>query len=154
MTVGRPKKFAEPSSPVTVTLPHRILHQLKALNSDRGKAIVKCVEAFPEIALDDKKRVEVVKLSEKAGLIVIGPCKYLANIPWLRLIEITPSRYLLSIPTGTDVASLEVALIDLIENLPADEYSDKSMLEELRQCISHYRRKEELTKGEILFVAI
>ena len=154
MTAGRPTKFAEPSSPVTVTLPHRILHKLKALNSDRGKAIVKCVEAFPEIISDDRKRVEVVKLSEKAGLIVIDPCKYLANIPWLRLIEISPLRYLLSIPSGTDVASLEVALMDVIENLPADEYSDKSLLEELRQCISHYRRKEELSKGELLFVTL
>jgi len=154
MTAGRPKKFAEPSSPVTVTIPHRILRKLKELDSDWGKAIVKCVEAFPEIALDDKKKVEVVKLSEKAGLIVIGPCKYLANIPWLRLLEISPVRYLISIPIGTDVASLEVALMDLIENLPVGESSDKSLLDEFRQCISHYRRTEELTKGEILFVAI
>jgi len=154
MTAGRPAKFAEPSSPVTVTLPHRILRHLEELDSDRGKAIVKCVEALAEAALSDRKKVEVVKISDNAGLIVIGPCKSLAEIPWLRLVEIAPARFLLSIPTGTAVSSLEVAIMDLIEHLPVGESSERSLLEELRRRIAHHRRQKEVTKGEILFVDI
>lgn len=153
MTAGRPPKFDEPSSPVTVTLPLRILRRLEELDSDRGKAIVKCVEAIAGTSLTEK-RVEVVKISESVGLIVISPCRCLAKIPWLRLIEIAPARFLISIPTGTDVALLEVALMDLLENLPADEVSEKSLLEELRRLLSHHRRQQEVTKGEILFVDI
>ena len=43
---GRPAKFAEPSRPVTVTLPERILDLLAAVDSDRAQAIVKTVEAI------------------------------------------------------------------------------------------------------------
>lgn len=153
MTAGRPPKFDEPSSPITVTLPLRILRQLEELDSDRGKAIVKCVEAIAEAVLG-AKRVEVVKISEGAGLIVIGPCRSLAKIPWLRLIEIAPTRFVISIPTGTDVASLEVVIMDLLENLPADESYEKDLLEELRRLLSHHRRQQEVTKGEILFIDI
>jgi hypothetical protein len=151
---GRPPKFAEPSSPITVTLPRRILEKLEELDSDRGKAIVKCVDAVAGTILANEKKIEVVKMSENVGLIVIGPCRCLANIPWLRLIEISPARFLLSIPPGTAMASLEVAIIDLLEHLPADEVAEKVLLEELRRLLSHHRRQEEMTKGEILFIDI
>ena len=36
---GRPAKFAEPSRPVTVTLPERVLQLLAAVDADRAKAI-------------------------------------------------------------------------------------------------------------------
>lgn len=153
MTAGRPPKYDEPCSPVTVTLPLRILHQLEELDRDRGKAIVKCVEAIAGSILGEKK-VEVVKISEGTGLIVIGPCRSLAKIPWLRLIEIAPTRFMISIPTGTEVASLEVAIMDLLENLPANEMYEKLLMEELRRLLSHHRRQQEVTKGEILFVGI
>src|SRR5690606_34115626 len=41
--VGRPPKFREPSGPVTVTLPNRTLAQLRRIDADRAKAIVKAV---------------------------------------------------------------------------------------------------------------
>jgi hypothetical protein len=154
VTAGRPPKFAEPSSPVTLTLPHRILRQLEMLDGDRGKAIVKCVEALTATALTEGKRVEIVKISDNSGLIVIGPCKSLAEIDWLRLVEIAPARFLLSLPSGTDVSSLEVAIMDVIEHLPAGESSERKLLEELRSLIAHHRRLKEVTKGEILFVEI
>ena len=152
MTAGRPPKFDEPSIPITVTLPFRILQQLEKVDSDRGKAIVKCVEGFAEKNLSDEKRVEIIKISEEAGLIVIGRCRCLESISWLRLVEIAPARFLLSILPGTDVALLEVAIMDLIENQAANDEYEKGLLEELRRCISHHRRQEIVTKGEILFV--
>ena len=152
MPAGRNPKFDEPSGPITITLPFRILRQLEQVDSDRGKAIVKCVEGIVATSLSDEKRVEIVKISERTGLIVISHCRALANIPWLRLVEIAPNRFLLSITPGTDVASLEVAIMDLIEHEVADDDHEKSLLEELRRCISHHRRQEEVTKGEILFI--
>jgi hypothetical protein len=153
-TAGRPPKFDEPSSPVTVTLPLRTLEKLEELDSDRGKAIVKCVDAIAGMASADEQKIEVVKMSEKVGIIVVGPCRYLMNIPWLRLIEISPGRFLLSVPPGTAVTTLEMAIIDILENLPADELAERGVLEELRRLLSHHRRQDEMTKGEILFVEI
>jgi hypothetical protein len=152
MKLGRPAKFAEPSNPVTVTLPHRILRQLEALDSDRGKAIVKCVEEITASRLSSEKNVEIVKISENTGLIVIRHCRCLESIPWLRLVEIAPNRFLLSIQPGTNITSLEVAIVDLIEHETAGDDNDRCLLEELRQCITYHRRKDEITKGEILFI--
>jgi hypothetical protein len=81
------------------TFPHRILRQLEMLDSDRGKAIVKCVWALTATAL-----------TEGEG------------------IEITPARFLLSLPSSTDVSSLEVAIMDVIEHLPMGECSERKLL--------------------------
>ena len=151
MTVGRPPKFDEPSSPVTVTLPSRILQQLMELDGDRGKAIVKCVEGFSRKKLS-KKKVEIVKISENRGLIIIGRCRCLESLPWLRMVEIAPARFLLSFLPGTDVTSLEVAIMDLLEHNSVDDEYERGLLEELRLCIARHRRQEMVTKGEILFV--
>lgn len=150
---GRPPKFNEESSPITVTLPHRTVRQLESVNVDRAKAIVKCVDSMIGSAWTDEKRVEVVQISEDTGLIVIGPCQSLEKILWLKLIEIAPCRFLLAVPTGTAVESLEVAIMDLIEGLSLDEISEKNLLTDLRQKLSHNRRQERVSKGEILFIS-
>ena len=43
---GRPAKFAEPSRPITVTLPERVLNLLAAVDPDRAKAITRLVDAL------------------------------------------------------------------------------------------------------------
>lgn len=149
---GRPPKFNEESSPITVTLPRRIVQKLEAIDLDRAKAIVKCVDHSTHDAWPDKKRVEVVDIEKGVGLIVVGSSQSLKSIPWLRLIEIAPHRFLLAVPTGTAIESLEVAIVDLIENLPEDQIDEKILLMDLRQKISHHRRKEGVSKGEILYI--
>jgi hypothetical protein len=150
---GRPPKFNEERSPITVTLPLRILQKLKTIDPDRAKAIVKCVDTVVQQLWTDEQRVEVVEIEKGAGLLVVGPSQRLRSIPWLKLIEITPFRYLLAVPTGTAIDSLEIAIIDLIEHLPENDIAEKSLLMDLRQKISHHRRKEGLTKGEILYIS-
>jgi hypothetical protein len=149
---GRPPKFNEESSPITVTLPRRIVQKLEAIDLDRAKAIVKCVDRMIHHAWPDKKRVEVVDIEKGTGLMVVGPSQSLKSIPWLRLIEIAPFRFLLAVPTGTAIESLEIAIMDLIEKLPEDEIAEKALLTDLRQKISHHRRKEGVSKGEILYI--
>jgi hypothetical protein len=149
---GRPPKFNEESSPITVTLPRRIVQKLEVIDRDRAKAIVKCVDRMIHQAWPDEKRVEVVEIEKGTGLIVVGLSQGLKNIPWLRLIEIAPFRFLMALPTGTAIESLEIAVMDLIEHLPEDEITERTLLIDLRQKISHHRRKEGVTKGEILYI--
>lgn len=149
---GRPPKFREESGPITVTLPRRIVQKLETIDSDRAKAIVKCVENTIKSAWPDEKRVKVIEIEKGIGMIMVGPSESLKTIPWLRLIEIAPCRFLLAIPTGTAIELLEIVIMDLIENLPEDQITEKALLTDLRQKLSHNRRKKALSKGEILFI--
>ena len=87
------------------------------------------------------------------SLIVVGPSKALRSIPWLRLIEITPARFLLTIPSGTSIEALEVALRDLVshpESLKKER--ENTVLHELLELIGHQRRAQRLSKAEILII--
>lgn len=148
---GRPKKFNESSRPVTVTLPERTLRQLCNINDDRAQAIVKAVDIVAGSATHPLQPVELVEVTPGKAIIVIGSSKMLRKIPWLRMIEITPVRYLLSLPSGTPIESLEVAIMDLLETLSPEAKEDRVLLETLRNCITHQRRGKMISKGELLF---
>ncbi len=148
---GRPPKFNEPSRPVTVTLPVRILKLLESVDSDRAFAITRLVEFF---LLSDKKPLEpvqVVPVSDDESIILVSYSKLLAQLPWLKLIEISPARFLLSVATDTPVEKLEVALHDLIETLPKSD-PEHTLLTMLRQTLSAPRRNQTILKEEIIFI--
>ena len=148
---GRPPKFDEDSSPITVTLPHRILRNLRDIDRDRAKAIVKCVDYLIQ-ANPEEKKVDVVKVTKDTALLIVPPSRNLQSISWLQLIQISPFRFLLVIPSGTAIEALEIALVDLIERLPEEEAAERSLLTDLRQKLCLNRRRDALSKGEILFV--
>lgn len=149
---GRPPKFEEPSAPVTVTLPLRVLTSLQHIDQDRAKAIVKCADTVVTTALVDRKRVEIIKVFEGSGLIVIGPCPSLHKLPGLRLIEIAPLRFLLVIMKGYSPHALELDIMDIIDRLAPEEHEEHALLSELRHELSLHRRQESMMSGEVLFV--
>ena len=151
-SAGRPPKFAEPSRPVTVTLPERILDKLQLIDKDRGLAITKTVDSLIPDGKLQTPLLEIVKVCEGQGLIVIGPSKALSLIPGLQLAEISPMRYIISVQSGTSVDSLELAILDLIDHLPASETLEIALLVKLRETLKTIRRKHGVTKAEILFV--
>ncbi len=151
---GRPPKFSESRRPVTVTLPDRTLAQLAAIDEDRARAIVKITNAIVE---GDRHRlcpVELVEMAPGKSLIVVGPSQSLKRIPWLKLIEIAPARYLLTIPSGTAVESLEVALSDLLKH-PDMQHNERERvtLQELMNLIGHQRRTKRMSKAEVLIIS-
>jgi hypothetical protein len=77
----------------------------------------------------------------------------LKQIPWLKLIEITPARCLLTLPPGTPIELLEVTLSDLLQNpeLQKNEH-DNIILSKLLNLIGHQRRTRRLSKAEILII--
>lgn len=149
---GRPPKFDEPRRAVTVTLPERTLDQLQAVDGDRAKAIVKAAGVAAGIDPEDSAHCEVVQMAPGVGLLVVPPSQTLRTIPWLKLIEIAPTRYLLAIEPETPIEKVELSLIDLAESARRTAPREAPMIEELRQHIRHLRRKEVITKAEILFV--
>ena len=83
----------------------------------------------------------------------MGPSSSLRQIEWLRLVEITPLRYLLVLPSGTAVEVLEVTIQDLLLNLEPDS-RERVLLTELLNIIGHQRRRKSISKAELLFVDI
>jgi hypothetical protein len=150
---GRPPKYSESRRPITVTLPERILRDLQSINHDRSRAIVKCVETIMANGDRSFKPVELIELTPGKALILVGPSSSLKQIEWLRLVEITPLRYLLIIPTGTAVEVLEVTIQDLLRKVEPNS-SESVLLEELLDVISHHRRGRLISKAELLFVDI
>lgn len=150
--MGRPPKFSEPSKRITVTLPNRTLADLGAISPDVAVAITKATGATVGSQHRHGNEVEVVEMIPGHSLIVVGPSAALATIPWLSMVEITPSRYLLAIPSGTAVEALEVAISDVIERQAPANKAEREMLEELRNLISRVRRASIVSKAELLIV--
>ena len=149
---GRPKKFAEPSRPITVPLPHRTLQLLEAVDEDRAKAITKVADGAVYEHEVGRAFLRLVEIQPGIAVIIVGPSKRLREIPWLRLAEIAPARYLLATPSGTPPERLELALIDLLDDLGDDEEYERLLLDELRRHIGNLRREQRMFQSEIILV--
>jgi hypothetical protein len=150
---GRPPKFREPRRPITVTLPDRTLRRLEEIDTDRARAIVRAADTFTGEPSRPAPPVEIVKVGRDVAILVVAPSRCLAKIPWLRLVEIAPGRSLLTIPTGTPVDSLELAVLDLFEDPLARQPAERAVLEGLKKALARVRRLDSVSKAELLFVA-
>ncbi len=150
---GRPPKFKEPSRPITVTLPERTLDLLATIDGDRARAIVKSANAAMPEGKRGHRAIEVVTVLPGAGIILVGPSHYLRKISWLRLVEVAPQRFLLVLPSNTPPDSLEIELIDLLDDIPESETSERTMIKELQLHLRSFRRGHKVSKAEILFVS-
>jgi hypothetical protein len=149
---GRPPKFKQKGRPVTVTLPESTLARLAAIDADRSRAIVKATEAALPLAENSGKLPEIVEAAPGMGIILVGPSRCLRAIQWLKMIEVAPARYLLTIPTGTSIDSLELAVIDQMETLAEEDEWERAVLQRLRSIIATLRRGHEVSKAELLLI--
>ena len=149
---GRPSKFGEPSRPITVTLPERVLNLLAAVDPDRAKAISKLADSKLGANGEFPRPVAMVKVNDGQAILLVNHSARLANLPWLRLIEVAPGRNLISIRSGTSIETIEVALRDLLEDLPAGKSRDREILDALLDILRASRRTNATLKEEILFV--
>ncbi len=149
---GRPRKFSEPSKPITVTLPERTLMQLSTLNRDRARAIVRATEQASEAGEASVPPVRVVEVTEDFGMVIVASSRLLGQIPGLHLVEIAPFRHLLTVKTGTSVADLEIALGDLLEVSQSKDARELNLLKELHALLRKLRRTDQVSKAEVLLV--
>jgi len=149
---GRPKKFSGPSRSVTVTLPETTLKMLNSIDNDRAIAIAKATEWISNTGSTNRKPVELVEVEKGSAVILVAPSKYLRSISFLKLLEISPARFLMVIPSGFAIDTLEVAIIDLLEELPENEKHERELLSELSKCLATQRRSNTISKEELLLV--
>ena len=151
---GRPPKFDEPSRPVTLTLPESTLKALKIINPDRAQAIVKLTSGALAPKGGSRPPVEVVKVADHTGLIIVGPSQALRRIPFLQLVEIASERFLLALKAGSNFSTLEIAIQDVLGELPAGDQWEKELLSQLLENVRKLRKGDRVTTAEILFVRL
>lgn len=149
---GRPAKFDEPSRPVTLTLPDRILEHLANIDADRAKAIVKAVEAVIGETSTQIGMVRELRVDENETLLTVSNNRLLRSIPWLTMIEIAPGRHLLSLQKGVTIEKLEVTLGDLLDARPDAPPAERKTLERLVECLRTPRRNRAIRTEEILVI--
>ena len=59
----------------------------------------------------------------------------------------------MTVPTGTAIESLEMEILDLLENLTRAEEAERPVLEKLRGVLSQQRKKKAVSKREFLLIA-
>ena len=149
---GRPPKFAKPSRPVTVTLPESTLSDLRHISLDRSRAIVELTKKVLGGKGNGTQLVEIVEMAKNTGLVVVGPSRALRQIPFLRLVEVAPARYLLAVDQGHNFHSLEIAIIDALED--KQEERERELMTQLLGHIKGLRKAQRVSRAEILFVKL
>lgn len=150
---GRPPKFDQPSRPITVTLPESTLEGLQQIHPDRGQAIVKLTAAALSQGKSSRPLVEIVDVAVKTGVLIIGPCAPLREIPFLHLVEVAPGRFLLALTPGNDFKNLEIAIHDILEDLPKGDARNRELIHQLLASIRSLRKAEKVSMAEILLVS-
>lgn len=151
---GRPPKFAESSRPITVTLPDSTLRDLQHIDPDRGRAIVKLTKSALRNNGAAQPLVEIVEMAKETGLVVIGPSRVLGQISFLHLVEVAPARYILALDPGYDFKSLEIAINDVLDDVPEGEKRERELIAQLLEHIKKLRKSERVSMAEILFVKL
>lgn len=151
-TGGRPPKFNEPSRPVTLTLPESTLRELEQIHPDRAQAIVKLTKKALRSDGSARPQVEVVEMSAGTGIIVVGPSPTLARIPFLHLVEVAPARFLMALDSGHDFKSLELAILDVLDDVPGPDKRERELIGSLLENIRNLRKNDRVSMAEVLLV--
>ena len=149
---GRPAKFDEPSRPITVTLPERILERLAGIDTDRAKAIVKAVDTVLDGNGAARGAVGELPIGGGESLLAVADNRFLRRIPWLTMIEVAPGRHLLSLKDGATVEKLEVTLQDILDAPGDARPAELDLLSHLCASLRKPRRNRAVRPESILIV--
>lgn len=134
---GRPRKFADPSRAVTVTLPEHVIGALAAVDPDLGRAIVRLVQApHPGRPADAQAEVSA---SGRHGVILVRQSRALERHAGVTLVPLPDGRALISFDERTTIPELELHLQDLLDE-PALPAEDHSMVAQISRILRDARR--------------
>jgi hypothetical protein len=150
---GRPRKFAEASRAVTVTLPESTLSDLAQISSDRSRAIAELARGLARGDGNSRPLVEIVEMAKNTGLVIVNRSEALRKIPFLRQVKVAPGRYLIALDNGNNFHSLEIALIDALEEKDLEK-RERKLMSELLKRIKGLRKADRVSMAEILFVRL
>lgn len=150
---GRPRKFAEPTRVVTVTLPESTLASLATIDEDRARAIARVTE-LAMAGETPGALVEVNKVTPTLGMITVPYCRYLTTIPGLNLVQVQPSRYLIVITSGSPLSLIELTIADALDELGPEEARDREILTRVLHHLRDFRRLRRVNTAEVILLEL
>ena len=138
---GRPRKFTEPSRPVTLTLPEHIITALDAIDHDLSRAVVRLTQ--PQLAEQPHPPAELVSFGSRA-VIVVNPTRTLEQRTGVMLVPLSDGRALIAFDDSMTANRLELVIQDVLEeeDLPPE---DARIFEGIRALLRDARRSETVS---------
>ena len=130
---------------MTLTLPESTLRELQQIDPDLSHAIVKLTKSAMRTDATSRPHVEIVEVAANTGLVVIGPSEALRQIPFLHLVEVAPARYVMGLEPGHDFSSLEIAISDVLDELPEREKRERQLIVQLLEHMKRLRKAERVS---------
>ena len=137
---GRPRKFAEPSRAVTLTLPEHIIDELAGVDADLSRAIVRITErtrrSRAASARGESPAVALTRFGRHA-VIVVSPSPALAGVKGVELVPMPDGRALIALERARTIADLELTLEDALDGAglsKSDQATFRSVLTILREA--------------------
>ena len=137
---GRPRKYAEPSRAVTLTLPEHIIDELSEVDADLSRAIVRVTERTRRSRAHSARAVNPAVALTRFGrhaVIVVTPSPALAGVNGVELVPMADGRALIALERARTIADLELTLEDALDGAAlskTDEETFRSVLSILREA--------------------
>lgn len=133
---GRPRKFAEPSRAVTLTLPEAVITTLTAIDQDLSRAVARLAQ--PEVAKLPHPPAEVVAFGQRA-VIVVTPTRTLEQRTGVVLVPLPDGRALISFDGAMTPEGLELLIQDALDDHDLPD-ADGRVFEEVRSVLKRARQ--------------
>jgi len=118
---GRPRKFDDPSTAMTLTLPQAVVAALRRIDPDVSRAVVKL--AAKKALKPTRRPAAVLARYGRNAVILVDPSRVLEQQTGISLVPLVDGRALISFDDSMTISQLELALRDSIEDtsLPPED---------------------------------
>ncbi len=110
---GRPRKFQDPSTAMTLTLPRTVIAALRRIDPDVSRAVVKL--AHTKSPKPAGRPAAVLARYGRNAVILVDPSRMLEQQTGISLVPLADGRALISFDESMTISQLELALRDAIE---------------------------------------
>jgi hypothetical protein len=138
---GRPRKFAGPSRPVTLTLPETVIESLTAVDADLGRAVVRLAQSSARALAHPPAELAVFG---RRAVIVVNPTTTLKRRTGVDLIPLADGRALISFDQARTIAELELLLDDALEDVKLSP-EDRRIFESVAEILRSARRSTDVS---------
>ena len=137
---GRPRKFIQPSRPITLTLPEHVIAALAGLDRDLSRAIVRLAQ--PMLADRPNPPAELVTFG-RHSVIVVNPSRTLEKRTGVELVHLPDGRALISFEQSMTASGLELLIEDALEDrtLPT---GDRVIFDAIATILKTARRSDKV----------
>lgn len=138
---GRPRKFAEPSRSLTLTLPESVITALEGIDPDLSRAVARLAQS--KVARRPHPPAELVSFGRRA-VIAVNPTKSLEQRTGVVLVPLADGRALICFDESMTSARLELMIQDALDDHDLPD-ADGCIFEGIRDVLREARRSPAVT---------